>query len=102
MQGCDIRVVRPCRYNQRMTEHQADRVMDALEDERSEELEALHAAELLLLRAAGTQKWFPRDLQDKARNGQRREVVSLAFWQLVNDGRFELGSDLRVRRVGQA
>lgn len=82
-----------------MIESQHPDAFEFLEDERSEELEQLHTAAERLLETAGTQKWSPRELQTQARNGHRREVVSLAFWQLVNDGELSLDGDLKVRRA---
>jgi hypothetical protein len=84
-----------------MIEQQSDRSIEPLEDERSEELEELQTAAQLLLDTAGTQKWSPRELQSRARNGHRRDVVSLAFWQLVNEGTLLLDADLQVRRAGR-
>lgn len=84
-----------------MIEQESDRLIEPLEDERSEELEELQTAARLLLDAAGSQKWSPRELKERARNGHRRDVVSLAFWQLVNEGYLKLDRDLRVQRVGQ-
>jgi hypothetical protein len=69
------------------------------EEERGEELQELQNAATLLLAAAGHERWRPRDLQARARNGHRSELISLAFWQLLNDGTLVLDRDLRVRRA---
>jgi hypothetical protein len=82
-----------------MSPKAADIVVDELEEERADELEQLRTAADVLLSTVGTQKWSPRELQARARNGHPRDVVSLAFWQLVNDGRLVLDSDLKVRRA---
>ena len=72
---------------------------EPLEQERADELQELQSAATLLLIAAGGERWRPRELQAKARNGNRPHVISLAFWQLLNDGKLVLDGDLRVRRA---
>ena len=43
-------------------------------------------------------KWFdPQQLRDAARNGSGGDVMMFALTDLVNQGKLELGSDLRVR-----
>lgn len=96
------RSVRAARYNTIVIEQQPGHLaQDLIEDERSDELEQLQTATDSLLTTAGTQRWSPRELQACARNGHRRDVVSLAFWQLVSDGGLVLDSDLRVRRAAR-
>jgi len=102
LDGVGPRSVRDARYNRTMIDQPPSiPAPDFVEDERSSELEQLHTAADLLLSTAGTVRWSPRDLQARARNGNRRDVVSLAFWQLVSDGRLLLDSDLRVRRAAR-
>jgi hypothetical protein len=74
-------------------------VADSAEEERAEELQELQDAASLLLATAGRDRWRPRELQARARNGHRPDMISLAFWQLLNDGKLVLDRDLRVRRA---
>lgn len=72
---------------------------EAPEEDRADELQELWNAAMALLDAAGSDRWRPRELQAKARDGQRADVISLAFWQLLNDGELVLDRDLKVRRA---
>ena len=82
-----------------MVDDDAARLVEPVEEERAGELQELQGAEALLLTEAGTERWTPRELQARVRNGHRSHVLSLAFWQLVNDGQLVLDRDLRVRRA---
>lgn len=81
-----------------MANPRVEHLVEAFDEERSTELEELLSVSDRLLETAGAGKWRPRELQARARNGDRAGVVSLAFWQLINDGRLVLDGDLRVRR----
>jgi hypothetical protein len=63
-------------------------------------LSEVEQAEADLLEAAENQETdSPRDLRRRAKNGHSAEVVSLAFWRLLNRGELELDRDRRVHRV---
>jgi hypothetical protein len=84
-----------------MAEVNVEHRIDASDEERAVEIDELRAAAKRLLEVAGSEKWRPRDLQAQARNGERANILSLAFWQLLNDGRLILDPDLRVRRAAR-
>jgi hypothetical protein len=84
-----------------MVESNPEHLIEASDEERAVEIDELTAAGRRLLDVAGSQRWRPRELQAAARNGERATILSLAFWQLLNDGRLILDRNLRVRRAAR-
>ena len=76
-----------------------EHISESSDEERAVEIDELRTAARRLLEVAGSERWRPRELQAEARNGERASILSLAFWQLLNDGRLVLDRDLRVRRA---
>ena len=58
--------------------------------------EVEQAEKALLQLAAEHEAESPRELRRLARNGHSAEVVSLAFWRLLNRGVLTLDHDRRV------
>jgi hypothetical protein len=57
------------------------------------------AEQQLLKKAEERETWSPKELRQEARQAMAVEVISLAFWRLLNQGELELDSDLQVRRA---
>jgi hypothetical protein len=56
-------------------------------------------AEQRLLEVSGEQAaWSPKALRKRARDDQPFDLISLAFWRLLNRGELVLDEDRRVRR----
>jgi hypothetical protein len=50
----------------------------------------------ILEKAAERETWSPKELRQTARDAMDPQVISLAFWRLLNQGELELDSDLQV------
>jgi hypothetical protein len=61
----------------------------------------VEAAEEQLLRVSSTREvWSPKALRSEARDGLPVELISLAFWRLLNRGALVLDDDRQIRRAG--
>jgi hypothetical protein len=61
--------------------------------------EVEHAENLLLELSKEKETWSPKELRQQARNGVPVQVISLAFWRLLNRRELILDDDLQVRRA---
>jgi hypothetical protein len=57
------------------------------------------AEEHLLALSSSQEVWSPKDLRQKARNGLPFEIISLAFWRLMNRGELILDEDRQIRKA---
>ena len=55
------------------------------------------AEKQILAHAAERERWSPKELRQTAREKMEPQVISLAFWRLLNQGELVLDSDLQVR-----
>jgi hypothetical protein len=57
------------------------------------------AEQQLLERSEEREVWSPKALRQQARDGLPVQLVSLAFWRLLNRGELVLDDDRKVRRA---
>lgn len=65
-------------------------------------LSEVQQAEQQSLTMIGDELRSPKELRQQARDGLPPQVVSLAFWRLLNRGELQLDAQRRVRRAQPA